>query len=84
MYKLKQEKKYEQFFLRNIISLFTTESYLLPEDDCPCIFLGKLPNPELPLAIELPNDSLEYSSILGSLVLSSRLPFSDFSEGPGL
>lgn len=65
------------------INIFLS-SLFLPEEDGTGIFFGKLPNPELTLATEPANDSLEYSSILGSLVLSSRLPFSDFREGHGL
>jgi hypothetical protein len=46
--------------------------------------LGKLPNPELALAMDPPSDSLENSSVLDSAVVSSEAMDLCFNEGDGL
>ena len=57
----------------------------LPEDNSGVRFFGKLPNPELPLAIDPANDPLENSSaVRTSVLISSTLISLCFTEGDGL
>lgn len=56
----------------------------LPDARRAGLFFGKLPKPELPLAIDPAKEPLENSSDLCSLEASSAFTFLCFKEGDGL
>ena len=71
-------------FNKSVLFTVQAEIFSIPDDKSAGLFLGKLPNPELPLAMDPPKDSLENSSVLGSVVTSSEAMDLCFKEGDGL
>ncbi|KAJ8960418.1 hypothetical protein NQ318_013700 [Aromia moschata] len=60
------------------------EGLYLPDDKSAGLFFGRLPKPELPLAIEPAREPLENSSDLCSLEASSADTCLCFRDGEGL